>query len=56
MLDNYRCVVHSNQWAPSWLGLSHIVTEDMIREIFSSRGEVLEICMMKDQNGALKVM
>jgi len=35
-------------------GLSHTVTEDMIREIFSSCGEVLEIRMMKDQNGALK--
>jgi len=35
-------------------GLSHTVTEDMIRELFSSCGEVVEIRMMKDQNGASK--
>uniref|UniRef100_A0A0D6QUX4 RRM domain-containing protein n=2 Tax=Araucaria cunninghamii TaxID=56994 RepID=A0A0D6QUX4_ARACU len=35
-------------------GLARSVTEDMVRELFSSCGEVVEIRMMKDQNGALK--
>lgn len=35
-------------------GLSRAVTEDMIREVFSSCGEVVEIRMMKDQTGAMK--
>ncbi|XP_057815052.1 uncharacterized protein LOC131028731 [Cryptomeria japonica] len=35
-------------------GLARTVTEKMLRELFSSCGEIVEIRMMKDQNGGFK--
>ncbi|KAH9304487.1 hypothetical protein KI387_008891, partial [Taxus chinensis] len=35
-------------------GLARTVTEDMIRQLFSSCGEIVEVRMMKDQNGGFK--
>lgn len=35
-------------------GLARSVTEKMLRELFSSCGEIVEIRMMKDQNGGFK--
>lgn len=35
-------------------GLNQSVTEEMIREVFCKCGEIIEIRMMKDQNGSLK--